>query len=296
MERHGLAVALALAIAGPAGAAITDYEVEVESVLGNTGTTRELVVLCPAGTHALGGGASVVNDAVGQPTLTRSGPTSNLSGWQATARNATAGGAAWGLEVILVCGNAYGLELVIETTDLAADDYNGATATCPEGKVLLGGGAQIFGDAEGTAVTASGPENEAVWLGSARGPGAGGGEWGLRVDAICADEPSVRLVDDFSPLDSIPKKQDFVECPGRMVALGGGGRVAGSIPPSSTLLASGPTGSFDAPSGWTTTGYASGVSWTLRTDVVCPEPASAASALAALAALAVAVSTRSRRV
>jgi hypothetical protein len=58
------------------------------------------------------------------------------------------------------------------------------TATCPNGKVVLGGGGRISG-AAGLSITASYPSSNTVWTVTAERH-SGSGNWSVRAYVVCA--------------------------------------------------------------------------------------------------------------
>lgn len=83
-----------------------------------------------------------------------------------------------------------GYQVLTLTTPSNSSTPKALTATCPPGKLVVGGGARVFGAFAQTAVWLSGPDGSPVaptqWRAAAHEVGPGQpGNWGLRIDVFC---------------------------------------------------------------------------------------------------------------
>lgn len=142
---------------------------------------------CPYGTAVLGGGGA---SSDGLTTLASSGPFCPTT-FSADARKIPASSDSARTEsVLVICGNVPGYEVVTSNSEITDTDSLTQATMCPLGKVALGGGATIIGDATNVALFGSNPVNRIRegdgWSGQAYRLQPGGGHWGLKVDVICA--------------------------------------------------------------------------------------------------------------
>lgn len=61
---------------------------------------------CPAGKRAIGGGATILGQALGLVAITSSSPFSDLGGWSASADEMNPTGNSWRVEASAVCADA----------------------------------------------------------------------------------------------------------------------------------------------------------------------------------------------
>ena len=80
-----------------------------------------------------------------------------------------------------------GLQKVFETGAINSVATRSLNATCPAGKIAIGGGAAVVpaNQAE-VAITASYLQNDTTWRGSARELDSVGSNWSLNVVVVCA--------------------------------------------------------------------------------------------------------------
>ena len=80
-----------------------------------------------------------------------------------------------------------GLQKVFETGVINSVATRSLNASCPAGKVAIGGGAAVVpANQAGVGITASYQQNETTWRGSARELSSTGANWSLNVVVICA--------------------------------------------------------------------------------------------------------------
>jgi hypothetical protein len=146
-------------------------------------------------------------------------------------------------------------------------------AVCPEGKRVLGGGARITGSSHVFLTqlrpihSSNGDRYEVTAIADETGVD---GTWSLQAFAVCADPiPGLQIVERRA---DEPNSRDFQRvgafCPDDMVALGGGGRIAGGDGQVHlyTVGSAGGTGR-DAFAREDSTGF--GRNWTLFAYAVC---------------------------
>jgi hypothetical protein len=152
---------------------------------------KSVTAICPSGKRVVGaGGEVVVNGAgTGLVVLDAVAAAADLSGVSATAEGGDPD--PWSVTAHAVCANPPpGLELVSATSDPDNFDVSAsATATCPDGKNLLGTGVDIAGglghvllddlrpNAALTSATATGHARESASL----------FDWTVTAQAICAN-------------------------------------------------------------------------------------------------------------
>ena len=103
-------------------------------------TTEELTstaISCPEGKFAVGGGAYVGQDDAEVLLFEQSMPIEGGKGWSVSVRDSGDDLEATGYAT---CADLPGLELVASSEDEATDTRRAGTATCPTGKVAVGGG------------------------------------------------------------------------------------------------------------------------------------------------------------
>jgi hypothetical protein len=82
---------------------------------------------------------------------------------------------------------ASGLQTVFTTSAVNSDTTRTLTASCPSGKVAIGGGVAVTpSSASEVAITASYLANATTWTASAQEVNAQTASWGLNVVVICA--------------------------------------------------------------------------------------------------------------
>ena len=81
-------------------------------------------------------------------------------------------------------------EVITQSSVNDSTDVKTVLPECPPGKVVIGGGARIFGHGRHVALGTSGPEGDPFrptqWLGIAQETQPTSDIWGLRVDVFCA--------------------------------------------------------------------------------------------------------------
>ncbi len=317
MRSRSLAFAATIVLAGaaaPSAADVTGYEVVSATSPAANNTSKSLLVECPDGKFALGGGTSTfgafVPTSSTPATIWMNAPAGLpiATGWNGAAHCDCLAAANWGLRVDVICGDAPGLERVNAFAPSNSNDSKFTQAICAEGNGALSGGAQTSGAVSSTALLESVESTEAAygfdfgWAATARGPASN--TWGLQAIAICADAAATATVATYTStvISTAPDLLHTTACPDGLIAIGGAARALPINNATGTddarLTAIAPDGPSTAPTGWSATARRPATNtaeWQLTVGVVCvPEPASAV--LASGAVLALVALTRRRRV
>ncbi|HEX5759623.1 MAG TPA: hypothetical protein VF121_10545 [Thermoanaerobaculia bacterium] len=152
-----------------------------------------LAANCPYGKAVLGGGGRSRHPRAGLTTTAPAGPVCPAR-WEADARKvpriddpSTTDSAS------VICGNVPGYEVVAAASAKDSIGLKNATARCPAGKVVVGGGATIVGDATNTVLRMSWPRSLERsgdgWSAQAAELRLNPADWQLQVTAICACYP-----------------------------------------------------------------------------------------------------------
>ena len=85
-----------------------------------------------------------------------------------------------------------GYEVVSESSANNSNAIKTVDVECPAGKVIVGGGAGIYGAFSGVAITHSGIliGSPTKWRGTGQEIVSNASSWSLRVDVICIDNPN----------------------------------------------------------------------------------------------------------
>ncbi|MER7276677.1 hypothetical protein ABT369_19760 [Dactylosporangium sp. NPDC000244] len=162
---------------------LTGYQVASKDVTVAAGAFVREVAACPAGTVALGGGASDTPYSSNQPASTdrivqesAPGTAGSQSLWLTALRNNDT--VSHTIRLFAVCADApAGYQVVHKDVTLAAGGFVRDTAPCPAGSVVLGGGAAVVGSGSAdfrTRVQESAPgaaDGRSVWLTALRNGG-----------------------------------------------------------------------------------------------------------------------------
>jgi hypothetical protein len=182
-----------LGIFAVCGDAPAGYQVVYHAVTLPAGGFIRQTAQCPAGTVALGGGASVagIGDGDHNTEIQESDPGSNSAGalWLTSMSNHS--GTAYTIDLTADCADAPSGYQIAETTySLPAGGFVRDTSTCPAGKIALGGGAAVVGAGSanfGTEMQESDPgstTNGALWLASVSNHSTS--SYTLGVFAVCS--------------------------------------------------------------------------------------------------------------
>ncbi len=260
---------------------VTNLEpVYSETVMDSTGPKTEPAI-CPSGKSLLGGGASLTSGVVGLSIL-ESAPNAALDRWVGSGQEVVATEDDWSLQTTAMCGNALGYEVVTETGSIASDFATSLSASCPAGKIMIGGGARFLGAASTVALQSmqvNGSTNGALGLSVlGRTSVITSDAWGIEVQLVCAHPPPPAngVLESFIPPDSTDSKSlDSPECPSGFAAIGGGVNII-NTPPGTTakvsITASEPVELSNPPVKWHVAAHEivpTSESWGLLAQVIC---------------------------
>ncbi len=152
----------------------------------------DIVVRCPAGYSAIGGSFRITDmDSV--RAISATAP-AGASGWRGAWQDMTPSDAdlmrIWP-EVAVTCmpNAAYATRIVRTYAEMAGPGPISATAHCPAGAQVVGGGAEVTPQTPGVVLTATAPEYVGApgtaWVASAHELEPTGGQWVLQATAIC---------------------------------------------------------------------------------------------------------------
>ena len=259
------------------GAGLSGYEVITQSTVSDSSSVKSITAECPAGKMVIGGGARIFGNISGTALTTSGpqGPPDQPTEWFATALEVAPNSDDWGLRVDVFCATVPDYEVVTQSTVSDSSSVKSITTECPAGKMVIGGGARIFGSISGTALTTSGPDGPTSqpteWFATALEVAPNSGDWGLRADVFCATVPGYEVVTQSTGSDSSSAKSMTAECPAEKMVIGGGARIFGSIS-GTALTTSGPDGPTSQPTEWFATALEvapNSEDWGLRIDVFC---------------------------
>jgi hypothetical protein len=233
----GLAVVGALAAAAAAAAVVEAAPVvhieAVEDASVNDSTpSKAAKVACPPGQVALGAWAMIegadtevaLKGVFPQPMYVGGGP--NMV--TAVAVEVPPGtDDPWRVRVFATCADVLlgSIEWVKSTGAANSESHKSATATCPNGRVVVGTGGAVFSGGGAVILTAFYPSPS---LSSVTAQASEivsfGGLWDVTAYAVCANHD---VFDDLTVASRTFLKTDFVwaECPARSFVISGGAKV-----------------------------------------------------------------------
>lgn len=195
--RNGGRVPRTIGLFATCGRAPSGYQVVRKDVLVAAGGFLRTTAVCPSGKVVLSGGASVIGAGTGNFSTriqesapgTVNVPTQHV--WLAALRNGGLVSRTIGVSAVCAYPPA-GYQTVRRDVAVAAGGFVRATAACPVGKVVLGGGAQVVGAGSAdfaTLVQESAPGTtgggaQYAWLDAVRNGGTTARTLGLF--AVCA--------------------------------------------------------------------------------------------------------------
>jgi hypothetical protein len=159
---------------------------------GNSLATKFAVANCPSGKKVVGAGGRV-SPVSGKTVLDEITPISNLTGVTVVGVEVGDGtDSNWGIYAYAICAKTTevpGLTYVSATSALDSSSPKSASASCPTGKKLTGGGGQVNITSSGKAVLNGIRLSASLGLVEASGiepsPGTGS-SWSVKAIAICA--------------------------------------------------------------------------------------------------------------
>lgn len=235
----GSTVDLIVSSGPPPPADSFDYEVLHEDFEVGPGGFLAESVSCPSGMNVVGGGVGVIREGSGDfGTVVRESTAGTIGGgafdvWAVSVANLS--GSSHTLRVEAICVDlGGGLEVISNDVAVAAGGYERATAICPAGSRVLGGGAAVIGEGSGdhgTILRESGPGTigggaQDLWLVGISN--TSGSAHTVRIKAICSDPlPGYEVVSTTETLGSGGFVRTGVECDVDHRVMGGGVIVPG---------------------------------------------------------------------
>jgi hypothetical protein len=245
-----LALLMATFAAAPsASAAVPGLQLHSRTSFSDSSDTKSQLARCPSGTKLIGASAQITGPG-GKVVLGNVTPLSDLSGVSVSAAETSdpLTPLDWSLTAHAICANATalpGLQLVSAETPGFIDSTTPkkATATCPSGKVLLGGGggstSAVFQNRAAVAIediTPNGSLNS-VTVQAAETFGGQFDNWRARAFAICANPmPGRQVVMATSASDSNSPKSKVVSCPSGTKLIGAGGDIGVPTAPGRVFI------------------------------------------------------------
>ena len=220
MKRGALTLAMTVAVllagtAGTASAMFTQLQ-RVSKASAESSAAKSITVPCPAGTKVVGAGADVTPGA-GDVLIQAIRPNATLTSVTVAAREDEDGTAAnWYVAAYATCAPPpAGLERVAATS-AASSAAKPVVATCPSGKSLLGGAAEL-GNAYGQVLLdgiVPNLANRNVTVDALEDETGTAGSWTITAYAICSS-PVTGLVrvSATSPVDSTGSRVVTAPCP-----------------------------------------------------------------------------------
>jgi hypothetical protein len=190
-------------------------------------TNKTVTVTCPAGKRLLGAGADISGG--GREVVVQDIRVDSLTSVTAQGVEDQDGTASdWLVSAYAICSNpVHLLERVVATSPSNSLKAKSATATCPAGKRVVGGGGEVGGIGGQVVLGHIRPSDllDSFTAHAAEDEDGTASNWTVRAFAICASV-SKRVVA-TSPTDSSPSKELYAHCPSDMEATGGGGDITG---------------------------------------------------------------------
>jgi hypothetical protein len=262
----GLALAANFVAGGDAGAEIGPIQIVQASSAFDSVDWKQVTAHCPSGTIAFAGGANVDGDGpiVVHQSLPQGDPPSS---WIALAQERSIHQESWSVTSWAHCATVEDYELVSEQSASNSSNTKEVAATCPPGKVAIGGGGGIFLFSPELVLTFAGKVSQS-WRVEARELPVTSANWILRSSVSCAPD-SLDIAAASGRTDNwIETTEDLaLYCAAGQVPLAGGLSFT-----DAGLVASQPL----ADVGWYVRGRRlvgnPGESWFARGEVLCYRP------------------------
>ncbi|GAB1818806.1 hypothetical protein [Herbidospora sp. RD11066] len=229
-----LLIALVAGVTLTATAASADVpgRVVVSDTSDSNSNDKGAEIACPDNKRVIGTGAEIIGDVVGgvvgKVIIDEVIPTgTSVSAYGVETLAGT--GSPWRIKVWAVCGNPRGGTTVRSLITGLHPNPKDLDVSCDEGDWLLGSGYQMEGARGNVSVTDMIPTLDSVSVHTKENHRGYGGNYSLRVFAICAEERpfGLQVVHEETEEDS-DDKGTVVFCPEGKVALGGGFSIPGA--------------------------------------------------------------------
>lgn len=247
VARAGLALVATAAVLGPGGPARAAGAPGLYTATTVSGAAPYTVATatCPGNKQLHGGGAEIIGGA-GNVTVVELIPSLVTNSITATGYENGVYGGAWAVQAYAICADATpNMEVVTNDSLFNTDTTKSATAVCPAGKKVYGGGWETTGDLGNAFVQelepAAGLNSVTV---SASTNGGWASFWEMRAYAICGDPtPGMSRIELLTVNNSATSKAAQKSCPaGTDVysiageTTGGGDVILERLVPTSALL------------------------------------------------------------
>ena len=200
-------------------AAPPNYTQSVNSGVDDpAGQQASASAVCPTGTVVWGGGvAETLSDPAGA-SLSVSSPTAK-TGWFGRANNPTSDDSSFSVDAQCAKKPA-GYAIVVKAVTDKPGSPRGATATCPAGTVVIGGGADSGSTSLAGLLVSSWPSSTTTFAGYMNNGSPTAAK--LQVFAICATQPPGYTITSHAANNPPGASTTSVACPAGSVDVGGG--------------------------------------------------------------------------
>ena len=185
-----------------------------EQVTIKAGDINSTTAICPAGTVVTGGGFSVSSD-VRVYTQVKTG-----NGWSAFAKNTSSSNRALTVYAVCLSFPSVSVSQVSKSVTVIPGGLGNATAECPAGSVVVGGG--YTGKMDGTLWTFFSTRSGNGWEVSARNYGAGNATFALYAMCLSGATLTTSTVTGYTDLGPGVSGYAEIACPAGQVITGGG--------------------------------------------------------------------------
>jgi hypothetical protein len=244
-----VSVVVALIAAAPASAYLRNFHVvQGASPMNSTPIKGQLLSVVPCGATYIGG-LAFVSPPLPNLALSEAQPfggflyggvaTDTTGSWRVFARGLCAENTATPPTGATAAGYVKGVEYRTASSSTNSVPFKSATATCPTGKTVIGGGGRVTSLSSNVALVGfqrtMGVRALRV---TAHEVDPVGASWKVGVRAICANitsgTPTTNYANNFfqvvnppTPASSSPAQFIFRACPAGWIAVGGGARILG---------------------------------------------------------------------
>lgn len=253
---------------------LKDYQV-LTKITSPTTERMYAVSSCPPGKTLLGGGTRIFGPLTGSALTLSTGFNSSAPRiWRHGAQQIVpnSSGQSWRLVTTIICGNITKIQAFGHSNPPGPTQF-GASAQCPYGTAVLGGGGSSLDGL--TTLATSGPFCPITFSADARKiPASDDFAHTESALVICGNVPGYEVVTSDSGIVSADSLTHFAMCPPGKVALGGGATITGDSS-NVALYGSNPTSRIRQGDGWSGQAYRvlpSGGHWGLKINVVCATP------------------------
>ncbi|WP_066367576.1 hypothetical protein [Herbidospora mongoliensis] len=217
--------------ASPASADVPG-RVVVSDTSDSNSNDKGAEVACPDAKRVIGTGAEIIGDVAGgvggDVVIDEVIPTgTTVSAYGVETLSGTS--SPWRIRVWAVCGYPHGTTSVRSVVTSSHPNPKELNLDCRDGDWLLGSGYQMEGARGNVSVTDLVPTLDSVWVQTKENHRGYGGNYSLRLFAICAEErPAGLQVVQEETEENSSNKGTLVSCPEGKLALGAGFSIPGA--------------------------------------------------------------------